>query len=55
MVEVLTYVMGISIGSIGLNIPLLSKYLMNCKRCSCSYVGENRNRCSQIARTSKNK
>ena len=54
MVEVLTYVfMGISIGSIGLNIPLVKKYLANCRSCNCRYVGENGRRCSSDCKNVK--
>ena len=54
MVEVLTYVfMGISIGSIGLNIPLVKKYLSNCRSCNCRYVGENGRRCSSDCKNVK--
>ena len=54
MVEVLTYVfMGISIGSIGLNIPLLKKYLVNCKRCGCNYVSGDGMHCSSDCKNVK--
>ena len=54
MVEVLTYVfMGISIGSIGLNIPLIKKYLANCKRCGCSYISKDGRHCSSDCKNVK--